>query len=655
MNKNSSNQINQINQTNSPISAFLIANKINELYSEVSNSTRINMISADRLVLVGAQSSGKTTLINKIACIDFLPTGTGMVTRSPVHIRLHYSESEYTALLSKSVNSNLVTVYKQVFDDKTTKLDDFKKKIIEQTDMIAYNKYTISSTPLYIDIFSPKVIDFSFIDLPGLIATWLDDQGQQESLIDEIKQLAITHIMQPKTTVLAVMQSDADLQQNIGFALIKEIKTKNPHINVIGVLTKPDSLQSMEKIEEIDKLIGSNMSTALSLKGGYFIVNNICSDETIFFKKLFPINSNVITNKCYGIHNLIDNVSKNMITSIKQSLPTIKNNLLEIYVDGETNLNLLGDELKDSTQRINFITHSIQYVNEQIINSLESNGNFPNTGYKIGIIFEEFLNDMKNLDPFSKENLAHLNDITNGIINSIDDDYLYNIINSFNGYHMTTQASIIKIVQTCLLDQNIDCFKQINKNSNICIKNIVSIVFETIKYHVDIKFASYQKIRKMILDLIDKILIKYSENCNDFIKKYLEIQTNHIWSKDITFENNINNLSIPTISQQLNDNNNIIYKFTYSCDQIRTITSSYFKTILINSQELIIKSIVSEIIKKIEKNINGELNLLLINQDVITSPVLFVEDVQINQKRNIIKYKLTKINEIIKLIDDFNR
>ena len=53
-----------------------------------NNKDYKNKIDIPKLVVVGSQSSGKSSLLNGILSFDLLPTGTNMVTRTPLHLEL---------------------------------------------------------------------------------------------------------------------------------------------------------------------------------------------------------------------------------------------------------------------------------------------------------------------------------------------------------------------------------------------------------------------------------------------------------------------------------------------------------------------------------------------------------------------------------------
>ncbi len=48
------------------------------------------LIKLPKVVVVGSQSAGKSSLLEQIVGIDFLPRGSGVVTRRPLELRLTY-------------------------------------------------------------------------------------------------------------------------------------------------------------------------------------------------------------------------------------------------------------------------------------------------------------------------------------------------------------------------------------------------------------------------------------------------------------------------------------------------------------------------------------------------------------------------------------
>ena len=66
-----------------------IVNKIQEVFAVVGN----NVLDMPQIAVVGGQSSGKSSVLENIVGKDFLPRGSGIVTRRPLILQLIYDES----------------------------------------------------------------------------------------------------------------------------------------------------------------------------------------------------------------------------------------------------------------------------------------------------------------------------------------------------------------------------------------------------------------------------------------------------------------------------------------------------------------------------------------------------------------------------------
>jgi dynamin 1-like protein len=69
---------------------------INKL-QDVTKTIKKNLLKLPQIVVVGNQSSGKSSLIENIVGKEFLPRGTGIVTRRPLILQLiHLSADDKT-------------------------------------------------------------------------------------------------------------------------------------------------------------------------------------------------------------------------------------------------------------------------------------------------------------------------------------------------------------------------------------------------------------------------------------------------------------------------------------------------------------------------------------------------------------------------------
>ena len=81
-----------------------IGNVLNSIFVNRDN------ISIPQLVTIGSQSSGKSSILNSILGIDILPTGSNMVTRTPLQLELIQSIKDVKAIFGEYVNGDWVSI-----------------------------------------------------------------------------------------------------------------------------------------------------------------------------------------------------------------------------------------------------------------------------------------------------------------------------------------------------------------------------------------------------------------------------------------------------------------------------------------------------------------------------------------------------------------
>ena len=78
---------------------------------EVFSTTGVNLgINLPRIAVVGGQSAGKSSVLECFVGRDFLPRGSGIVTRRPLVLQLHHSKGEIYDLCSVSYQGILCMI-----------------------------------------------------------------------------------------------------------------------------------------------------------------------------------------------------------------------------------------------------------------------------------------------------------------------------------------------------------------------------------------------------------------------------------------------------------------------------------------------------------------------------------------------------------------
>nr|GEW12687.1 dynamin superfamily [Tanacetum cinerariifolium] len=150
--------------------------KLRPLLDAVDQLRRLRVtqegISLPTIVVVGDQSSGKSSVLESLARIS-LPRGQGICTRVPLIMRLqHHSTSMPEIQLE--------------YQGKFVRVDEDKiaEAITLATDEIAGNGKGISNVPITLVVKKSGVPDLTLIDLPGI--TRVPVHGQPENIYEQI-------------------------------------------------------------------------------------------------------------------------------------------------------------------------------------------------------------------------------------------------------------------------------------------------------------------------------------------------------------------------------------------------------------------------------------------------------------------------------------
>lgn len=178
------------------------------------------------IVVIGSQSSGKSSVLESIVGHEFLPKGTNMVTRRPLELTLVNSTTtgrDYAVFPGPGEDPSPIYDFAQV------------RRRLEQLNAAVPADDWISPHPIELTIHSRHVPDLSLVDLPGYIQ--VTSKSQPSVLRDRIARLCERYIQQ-NNIILAVCAADVDLANA---EALKAARTVDPTgQRTIGVLTKLD-------------------------------------------------------------------------------------------------------------------------------------------------------------------------------------------------------------------------------------------------------------------------------------------------------------------------------------------------------------------------------------------------------------------------------
>ncbi|KAG0550168.1 hypothetical protein BDA96_01G315900 [Sorghum bicolor] len=178
------------------------------------------------VAVVGGQSSGKSSVLESIVGRDFLPRGSGIVTRRPLVLQLHKTEDG-------------VQEYAEFLHMPKRRFTDFalvRKEIQDETDRLTGKTKQISPVPIHLSIYSPHVVNLTLIDLPGL--TKVAVEGQPESIVQDIESMVRSYVDKPNCLILAISPANQDIATSDAIKLARDVDPSGER--TFGVLTKLD-------------------------------------------------------------------------------------------------------------------------------------------------------------------------------------------------------------------------------------------------------------------------------------------------------------------------------------------------------------------------------------------------------------------------------
>ncbi|GMM51916.1 dynamin-like GTPase [Starmerella bacillaris] len=221
-----------------------------------------------QIAVVGSQSSGKSSVLENICGRDFLPRGSGIVTRRPLILMLENRRLPDGVSLS-DVPDNQTNDYEwgefsHLPGKKFHNFDEIRQEIVNETEKMTGTNVGISPVPINLRIFSPKVLTLTLVDLPGMTKVPVGDQPPD--IERQIREMILQFISKPRCIILAVTAANTDIANSDGLQLAREVDPQG--LRTIGVLTKIDL---MDEGTDVVDILGNKV---IKLRLGFYPVVN---------------------------------------------------------------------------------------------------------------------------------------------------------------------------------------------------------------------------------------------------------------------------------------------------------------------------------------------------------------------------------------------
>ncbi|XP_050297501.1 dynamin isoform X2 [Anthonomus grandis grandis] len=225
-----------------------IVNKLQDAFTQLGVHMTLDL---PQIAVVGGQSAGKSSVLENFVGKDFLPRGSGIVTRRPLILQLIHANAEYGEFLHCK-------------GKKFVDFDEIRREIEAETDRVTGSNKGISNIPINLRVYSPNVLNLTLIDLPGLTKVPIGDQPVD--IEQQIRGMIMQFIKRDSCLILAVTPANTDLANSDALKLAKEVDPQG--IRTIGVITKLDLMDEGTDARDILE------NKLLPLRRGYIGVVN---------------------------------------------------------------------------------------------------------------------------------------------------------------------------------------------------------------------------------------------------------------------------------------------------------------------------------------------------------------------------------------------
>ncbi|XP_053174695.1 dynamin-1-like protein isoform X1 [Scomber japonicus] len=375
---------------------------INKL-QDVFNTVGADIIQLPQIVVVGTQSSGKSSVLESLVGRDILPRGTGIVTRRPLILQLVHIDPEDRRKTNEEngIDGEEWGKFLHTKNKLYTEFEEIRQEIEAETERMSGNNKGISDEPIHLKIFSPHVVNLTLVDLPGITKVPVGDQPNDIEI--QIKELIVKYISNPNSIILAVTAANTDMATSEALKVAREVDPDGRR--TLAVVTKLDLMDA--GTDAMDILMGRVIPVKLGIIG---IVNrsqldinqkksvaDSIRDEYAFLQKKYPS----LANR-NGTKYLARTLNRLLMHHIRDCLPELKTRINVLAAQYQSLLNSYGEPVDDKSATL---LQLITKFAAEYCNTIEGTAKYIETaelcgGARICYIFHEtFGRTLESVDP----------------------------------------------------------------------------------------------------------------------------------------------------------------------------------------------------------------------------------------------------------------
>ncbi|XP_038054333.1 dynamin-1-like protein isoform X2 [Patiria miniata] len=232
-----------------------------------------------------------------------------------------------------------------------TDFDEIRDEIQNETDRMAGSNKGICQDAINLKIFSPKVLNLTLVDLPGLTKVAVGDQPEDIEI--QIRDMILQYISNPNSIILAVTAANTDMATSEALKLAKEVDPDGRR--TLAVITKLDLMDA--GTDAVDILCGRVIPVKLGIIG---VVNrsqmdinqkkqisDAIRDEAGYLQRKYP----ALANR-NGTQYLAKTLNRLLMHHIRDCLPELKTRVNVMSSQFQQLLASFGEPVDDKSQTL---------------------------------------------------------------------------------------------------------------------------------------------------------------------------------------------------------------------------------------------------------------------------------------------------------------
>jgi len=196
---------------------------VDHLYDTYGADLKDLCLQFPEIVVVGGESVGKSSLLEKLAGVPIFPRGDGITTRVPFRLRLHHrSAREMAALLAQVPDGGHGADVLMRFGDESSYISDVdtvRRRAQERNKSVRDSGRGVEDAEVVLNMYSSNFPDLTLLDLPGIIRS--RGPTDPKSIAQICESLVKKYINNSDTIILAVLNACERIRGNEGIRLVQ--------------------------------------------------------------------------------------------------------------------------------------------------------------------------------------------------------------------------------------------------------------------------------------------------------------------------------------------------------------------------------------------------------------------------------------------------